>query len=152
MLVEPVAAVVWRLLAAGRNFASFAVSGHVGAPYTSLASINRHCTSGTGVQGFFLARMAGVTANSQGGQGVAPPRTPRLDGEHAVHPRLRYFAVKALYRVDHGVWDSLVSVVRLHNETVNIWTHLAGALGFAYMGAVILDGSFQRSQPSSALR
>jgi hypothetical protein len=81
------------------------------------------------------------------GDGAAPSplsasRTPRLDHADAVHPNLRYFAVKALYRVDHGVWDALVSVVKLHNQTINIWTHLAGAIGFAYMGAVIFQGGW----------
>jgi adiponectin receptor len=31
------------------------------------------------------------------------------------------------YRADTGLWGSLRSLFRLHNESGNIWTHLCGA-------------------------
>jgi adiponectin receptor len=34
------------------------------------------------------------------------------------------------YRSDWPIWDSLLSIFSLHNETVNIWTHLIGFLIF----------------------
>lgn len=34
------------------------------------------------------------------------------------------------YRADYTLWDCILSVFRIHNETLNIWTHLAGFMLF----------------------
>ncbi|KAK9837509.1 hypothetical protein WJX81_007514 [Elliptochloris bilobata] len=42
------------------------------------------------------------------------------------------------YRADYSVRESLASLFRLHNETGNIWSHLAGALLFLVLTGVTL--------------
>ena len=37
------------------------------------------------------------------------------------------------YRVDHTFYDSLLSVFQLHNETMNIWSHLIGLMAWVWM-------------------
>jgi predicted membrane channel-forming protein YqfA (hemolysin III family) len=39
--------------------------------------------------------------------------------------------IKQGYRIDHNsCWQASKSLCTCHNETVNVWTHLAGALVF----------------------
>jgi len=38
------------------------------------------------------------------------------------------------YRVGYCVWHAFLSLFQLHNETLNVWTHLLGSFLFAYLG------------------
>ena len=62
----------------------------------------------------------------------------RVRGKAAKQPITSLFAdlpdylrdneyIKRYYRADYSVRESLASLFRVHNETGNIWSHLAGA-------------------------
>ena len=43
------------------------------------------------------------------------------------------------YRVGHGFKDAIMSLVKVHNETGNIWTHLIGTDDVCCIFAVVLS-------------
>ena len=43
--------------------------------------------------------------------------------------------IKRGYRVNFNTfWDTTKTLFMIHNETVNVWSHLIGALVFVYFG------------------
>ena len=50
---------------------------------------------------------------------------------HAHHARLRSIALVAGYRVGEDVWTAACGLFTLHNETLNVWTHLLGLVWFS---------------------
>ena len=50
----------------------------------------------------------------------------------ALHPFIIYG-----YRIHHNFFDCLKSIFKIHNETLNIWTHLIGTLFYVYLSFFI---------------
>lgn len=75
--------------------------------------------------------------------GSASTLQPRLAAFHELHGKdsWRYLAdndyIKTGYRVNHTVSDALASLFRVHNESINVWTHLIGAIAFGILLCLI---------------
>jgi len=59
---------------------------------------------------------------------------PRITTFNEAPEFLRVPFILSGYRIDHHLWDCIKSLMQIHNETVNIWTH--------FMGSLILLGLF----------
>jgi len=53
---------------------------------------------------------------------------PRITTFKETPEFLRVPFILSGYRVEHRVWDCLCSLFKIHNETVNIWSHILGSL------------------------
>lgn len=42
--------------------------------------------------------------------------------------------IRSGYRLDYTCWDALKSLFQIHNELLNVWTHLLSAAYFVYLG------------------
>ena len=55
------------------------------------------------------------------------------------------------YRPETSIWGCIKSCFYLHNESINIWTHLLGLLGFASLGWHTLAHELPEAQPLEKL-
>jgi len=56
-------------------------------------------------------------------------------------PSLRRPYILTAYRTNHDLRSCLLSLFQLHNETVNVWTHLLGCGGFVSMLFYVADAT-----------
>eukprot|EP00500_Bicosoecida_sp_ms1_P014001 CAMPEP_0203818566 /NCGR_PEP_ID=MMETSP0115-20131106/32019_1 /ASSEMBLY_ACC=CAM_ASM_000227 /TAXON_ID=33651 /ORGANISM="Bicosoecid sp, Strain ms1" /LENGTH=135 /DNA_ID=CAMNT_0050727531 /DNA_START=173 /DNA_END=577 /DNA_ORIENTATION=- len=65
-----------------------------------------------------------------------PTRTATFQ-QIAAHPKLSYAADNAFivgrYRTWYSLRSCLVSLFEIHNETVNVWSHLIGVILFSFL-------------------
>ncbi len=61
-------------------------------------------------------------------------KTSRLDSHLFVPPCNHFPFITEGYRVNHSFWEATSSILSLHNETMNIWSHAIGFLCVLLIG------------------
>jgi predicted membrane channel-forming protein YqfA (hemolysin III family) len=62
---------------------------------------------------------------------ISPKYLARMD---EVDPCFHFRYITEGYRTNYEFWDTFLSVFEMHNETMNIWSHLIGFFSIVYIG------------------
>lgn len=61
-------------------------------------------------------------------------RNARIVDKNGVPPCFHFPYIYEGYRAEHQVWDTTLSLFSMHNETMNIWSHLIGLICILVVG------------------
>ena len=86
--------------------------------------------------------------------GVAPAAQyrARLLSFDSAPNHVRVPQIRKFYRVPLTTCDAVMGIFSLHNQTVNVWTHLAGFLYFAYALYAAFIGRFSAAARYGSVR
>lgn len=90
---------------------------------SSLADVNFKLKS--------ASKALSVASSSPVGTPISPKYLAKME---EVDPCFHFRYILEGYRTNYEFWDTFISVFEMHNETMNIWSHLIGFFSIVYIG------------------